>query len=318
MEKIKLSASKIKTLKDCSWIYWCKYHLKLPDIANDGASRGSCVHYVLDPLLKEKHRKHVDCILGSNTIPKSVEKLALIHAKKLNVNDIENFNMIKEMIIVAVQYDFLCSGAQKITSEKEFTIETEKFIIRGFIDKTAEYEDGRTVIWDYKTSKSKFDKKEIKYNIQSFIYSLACLKLLGRIPEIKFLFLRYPKQPVQEADKLTKKQLAGFEIFLESVANYLSKFDRNMALKDLAYFKVETKWLCGKEGNKKDGTPNFICQYRNPFSFYGLVDENNKVIKSAMKEEELKPKENQKIKKLYYKGCPVFNRNRLSRNFSLT
>ena len=46
-EKIKLSASKIKTAEGCSWLYYTKYVLKLPDISNSGASRGTICHLIL-------------------------------------------------------------------------------------------------------------------------------------------------------------------------------------------------------------------------------------------------------------------------------
>ena len=41
-----LSASRIKTAQSCSWLYWCKYKLKLPDTSNDGARRGSICHLI--------------------------------------------------------------------------------------------------------------------------------------------------------------------------------------------------------------------------------------------------------------------------------
>ena len=43
-----LSASRIKLAKQCSWQYWCKYVLKLPESTNEGASRGWIVHLVLE------------------------------------------------------------------------------------------------------------------------------------------------------------------------------------------------------------------------------------------------------------------------------
>ena len=73
MPKETLSASKIKTLKSCSWLYWCKYHLKLPDKTNDGALKGEIVHLVFECLGKERHRKHYDNILKKkNPLPRYV------------------------------------------------------------------------------------------------------------------------------------------------------------------------------------------------------------------------------------------------------
>ena len=59
-EKIRLSASKIKTLDSCSWLFFSKYHLKVPDTTNDGASRGTIVHLIFELLLKPKHKKKWD------------------------------------------------------------------------------------------------------------------------------------------------------------------------------------------------------------------------------------------------------------------
>jgi len=48
--KTALSASRIKTVEGCSWLYWCKYKLKLPDASNDGAKRGSICHLIFEHL----------------------------------------------------------------------------------------------------------------------------------------------------------------------------------------------------------------------------------------------------------------------------
>ena len=45
-----LSASRIKTLQTCSWQYWCKYHLKLPDKSNHGSLRGTICHAIFENL----------------------------------------------------------------------------------------------------------------------------------------------------------------------------------------------------------------------------------------------------------------------------
>lgn len=53
-----LSASRIKTAQSCSWLYWCKYKLKLPDKSNEGAKRGSICHLVFE-VLGVKGRKNI-------------------------------------------------------------------------------------------------------------------------------------------------------------------------------------------------------------------------------------------------------------------
>ena len=55
-----LSASRIKTAESCSWLYWCKYKLKLPDRSNDGARRGSICHLIFELLGEPRRKKYFD------------------------------------------------------------------------------------------------------------------------------------------------------------------------------------------------------------------------------------------------------------------
>ena len=109
-----LSASRLKTVKMCSWLYWCKYHQRLPDKSNDGASRGTVCHLIFECLGKPSRRHYYDSILKSNdpfVIP-SIKRLILSTAQALNVDDEENMSLIKDMIAAGVRYDFL---GKKIT-----------------------------------------------------------------------------------------------------------------------------------------------------------------------------------------------------------
>ena len=84
-----LSASRLKTVKMCSWLYWCKYHQRLPDKSNDGASRGTVCHLIFECLGKPSRRHYYDAILESNdpfVIP-SIKKLILSTAQGLGVDD---------------------------------------------------------------------------------------------------------------------------------------------------------------------------------------------------------------------------------------
>lgn len=315
MEKPRLSASKISTLKSCTWIYWCKYHLKMPDLPNDGRDRGSVTHDTLEILSQPKWKNYAKYILDNNgEVPDSVYRIIKIKAKKLKIDDDENINLILEMLYVAIQYDFFCENNVSLEIEKDFLLESEYYKIRGFIDKLAVYRDGRAIVWDYKTSKKKKSAKEIKFDMQVYIYSLACYKLLKKIPEVKFLFLRFPKQPVQEAIRLTANQLKGFENFLEYMAKIVVEFNKEASCNDLAWYSADRKWLCGKEGLNKEGNTAFICQYRRPGYFYRIYDEDGGVIASSFTKEDLSPKEGQEIKRLFYKGCPAFHRKKISKN----
>ena len=79
-----LSASRIKTLEACSWLYWCKYKLKLPEKTNSGALRGTICHLILELLLKKRHKKHYNLIIKEGHIKASspVDKVVKKYLKK--------------------------------------------------------------------------------------------------------------------------------------------------------------------------------------------------------------------------------------------
>ena len=104
---IKLSASKIKTAQQCSWTYWCKYELKLPDTSNDGASRGTVCHNIFE-LLGDKHKSEFNKIIKDGTIwnTKVVAGQVKSEAEDLGVSDEENLELIDEMIVNGLRCDF--------------------------------------------------------------------------------------------------------------------------------------------------------------------------------------------------------------------
>ena len=92
-----LSASRIKTAQSCSWLYYAKYKLALPDSGNDGSSRGSICHLVFELLGEPKRKKIYSSIIKKKDIfaSKSIERLVYKHAKRLSVDDDDNINLIK-------------------------------------------------------------------------------------------------------------------------------------------------------------------------------------------------------------------------------
>ena len=116
MPKETLSASKIKTLKACSWQYWCKYNLKLPDKTNSGALKGDTVHIVLECLSAKRHKHHYNKIIkGKKTFAsKSVKRLILKHIKRKELNLKEDLDDICEMILKGLYYDFFGTKRYKL------------------------------------------------------------------------------------------------------------------------------------------------------------------------------------------------------------
>ena len=114
---IKLSASRISTVKKCSWTYWCKYIKKLPDSTNEGASRGTVCHLILELLATKQRRPYYDKILKEKSlwcIP-SVQRLVYLYTKKLDIHTKENLNLINKWTLNGLKYDYFGTTIGKPT-----------------------------------------------------------------------------------------------------------------------------------------------------------------------------------------------------------
>ena len=195
----------------------------LPEKNNDGARRGSICHAVLEYLQHDKHSDNHGRIMDADSIEGDEATLRLVkrHFEIADMDDKSNKNLqlVKDMIMIGLNHDFFCleDDGKLGHAEQEFLIESSdpEYLIRGYIDKHAFYDNGDTIkIIDYKTSKKRFKKNELDGNPQAMMYSLATKTLW---PDVKktifnFLFLKPDLQdkPIQELE-FTDEQLRGFE-----------------------------------------------------------------------------------------------------------
>jgi hypothetical protein len=295
-----LSASRIKTLETCSWVYWNNYHTKVPQSQNDGALRGTICHTVFELLLNKRHLKNYKRIIKKNAIngDEGIDRLV----KKLSVKvklDESNYKLLNDMILVGLKSDFFGEGGEIVKPEYDFDIVNEdpKYHIKGFIDKPIKIKKEMHII-DYKSSKYKFRGDDLEANIQAMMYSLASKKLWPKLkPIVKFLFLRFPKQPIQELS-FDDNEIKGFEHYLEHINKYVDNFDENSAQANFAIDNVKNKWMCQVGGWK--------CPYKDPYEYYVKLNDKNEVIESNL-DGKFKNIQGFKIEKRSYQGCPKFN-----------
>jgi hypothetical protein len=330
-----LSASRIKTAQSCSWLYWCKYKLKLPDSSNDGAKRGWICHLIFEVLGDTRRKKYYDKIMKTKDVfcIKSIEKLILKHASKMGVDDPENLELIREMTFNGLSYDFFGKQLGKPTvavSEQDFEIVCDdgkfKYKIKGFIDKLFLYKSKKfALIRDFKTSKAVFKGSEITDNMQDLMYSLAVKKLFPEYEnrQSEFLFLKFDlsednAEGVIKMKSINEEELNGFESQLTEIQKYLDNFSEKDAYSNFAtkkgYPKDNTfggKLLCGfasqKGELKKDGNPKWHCPMKFDFFYYHIKNSEGSVISSVTEEEfseKLVP-EGGSYEMKYYSGCPA-------------
>ena len=327
-ELIKLSASRIKTLQSCSWMYYCNYNLKLPQKNNSGAMRGTVAHLIFEILANPRHQHYVTKIVKSGTCLKqpAIFKLILKTAKREGLDldemvkplkksgqEITNLKCIDEMILVGLKFDFVGNG-KLIGSEWEFDITSEepKYRIGGFVDRIFK-DKKQMIIRDFKSSKKAFRGEELASNLQGMMYSLAVRKKYQKQKDVlvKFLFLRYPDDPERECPHFSEEELSGFEHYLEYLNGYLKNFDEKKASSNFAAHEYSTKWMC----QTKSG---WRCPYIDAIEYKVLLDKNDKVIKSIFatedfKERDLKPEYRIEIRK--YEGCPAWKQTKSNNDF---
>ena len=341
--KTKLSASRLKTAQSCSWLYYCKYKLRLPDRGNDGSSRGTVCHAVLEVLAKEGREEYYQTIIDANDVfaVPSVGRLVKTLATSLGVADQENLDFINFMTVNGLAYDYYGRDLAKPThsfSEKKFDIsinsDGKRYRINGFIDKLFLYKNKKAaIIRDFKTSKQVFDGKDATDNMQDLMYSLAVKHLYPQYSsrQSEFLFLKFDLnsdllgqdgEGVLKMSPLTDAELEGFEHQLTAWQDYLDEFDENSAHDDFAYdhgfYKKEEgkgfsgRLMCGfakfPGQLKKDGSPMWHCTYKFPFNYYALKSPDGTIKKTVFEDERdlLLPlqEEGDIIEEMYYEGCP--------------
>jgi len=303
-----LSASRIKTLETCSWVYWNNYHTKVPQSQNDGALRGTICHTVFELLLNKRHLKNYKRIIKKNAIDgdEGVNRLVKKLSAKVKLDE-SNYKLLNDMILVGLKNDFFGEGGEIVKPEYDFDITNEepKYHIKGFIDKPIKIKKEMHII-DYKSSKYKFRGDDLEANIQAMMYSLASKKLWPKLkPIVKFLFLRFPKQPIQELI-FTDEQIKGFEHYLEHINNYINKFNEESARANFAVDNQKNKWMCQVGGWK--------CPYKDPYKYYVKVNDKGEVVETSL-ENNFKDIKGFKVETRDYEGCPKFQSNSTKDNF---
>ncbi|MDB4314587.1 PD-(D/E)XK nuclease family protein [bacterium] len=329
-----LSASRIKLLQTCSYQYYCRYILKLPDTTNAGALRGSICHAIFECLGNPRHKKLYDEVIKAKDTYacKPIKRLIDYYVKKHGIDEFEHTDMINSMIVNGLEYDFFSKKHGKSTkeiSEERFDVSVDEngknYRILGFIDKLFLFKKKKiALIRDFKSSKQVFSGNDITDNMQDLMYRLAIKHLYPEYVkrEMEFLFLKFDPETegLIEMPDVPDEELEGFEYFLTHIQEVINNFDEKTALSGLAYHKgfpkkeegFAGKIVCGRSTRlgqlKKDGTPMWACPFKFARDYYVVLDKENKTVFTSWSKSDAKEKcENGlTLEKRHYAGCPAF------------
>ena len=341
----KLSPSRIEKLLDCSYSYYANYVLKLPDSGNNGSKRGSIIHDLYECLAShpKRHYPKFKKMRDSGDVYsiKCVERFIRIKARqyKLNLNEwvlnkakngmIQNKTFINEMILAGLTPQFYGKRGDKILAEQYHELNVDRpedgirYELVGYIDKTFirsldTGEISEIEVHDYKSSKDKFSKEKLKFNMQGVAYQLF---LKSKYPDVKnismkFLFLQFPNDPWQEVDPVEDDIVKGVEIYLSHLYEKINNFTEEDAVSNFSKYNGKFHF-CGGDGfksykDKKLGKvetnePKWKCPHKDPYDYFAIVSEDGSVVRTSLKEKDLIPKEGEQVRRMEYAGCPAWH-----------
>lgn len=306
---VRLSASRINTVKDCSLKYWYQYILKIPQSPKDYFALGTLVHLILEILLNKKHKSKFDTIVQKEdvySVP-SVKRLIKKHIKKDEELIQKHEEKIKLFILNGLTFDFFCDGCKELLDpEYSFHYRKQNYEVIGFVDKSAIYDNYIRII-DYKTSNYKKDKKDKIFDVQALMYCLVLREKIGVFPKyvVDFMFLKFGKEQ-QYTCEYENDDLDCFEFYLNNVSSYLNNFTFDKRLDNVAKYGVKKNVFCGAliGDLKVDGSQKHVCEYKYPKTYYAIY-KNGEVWKTALNREDL-VSYGKEIHEVNHKGCEAW------------
>lgn len=181
------SISKLQSFKQCKLQYWLNYHERIKGTGNIYSILGGLVHDQME-LLQPMKINNAKALQGFKD---KLLEMELSGDIKFMSPKIEN-NYKESLYHYFNHYKPL--EAKKVALEKEFYVEIEGIILRGFIDAVLLNEDDTITIIDYKTSSSYSGEKKKEAALQLILYAYAMESLYGaEINTIAWNMLKYAK-----------------------------------------------------------------------------------------------------------------------------
>lgn len=155
---IRISASRLNSLDQCSWKFYCEEVLKLPSKTHPKTLVGTITHGILECLLNPRHQDKYNRIIQE---PSSVYNCPVVSRYikiQQNKHGIEQklIDDIDEMVLLVLKStDYLDKKAdERFAPEHEFKFKiADKYEVKGFIDRIYRKNNLYCII-DYKTKGS--------------------------------------------------------------------------------------------------------------------------------------------------------------------
>ncbi len=311
----KISASRAKTLTQCSMLYYLQEIEKIPQKVWARTNHGSVIHSVFEMVMdktrarRQKWLKNI--ILNGFDIkdyPSISRYIKFYNANKGKLDPYTDEEM-GEMLDVAfkgIRTYFLDKDGQNFllpdySNEERFEIDIGGGgRISGFIDLIIRLSPTTYKIIDLKSQKNKFKKDEMADNIQGLMYQLAIWEKYQATGDVEFILLRHkptkqtPLKHIQVTPQVCKAQLNGLKLYFCHLYGIVNQFSLQDAL---------TSPCCDS------GFCRNVCTYFNEFQYQSLrKKENNALVRNFLLDDKVKVGDDEYIQILTSVACPVAKR----------
>lgn len=183
-----VSASRLKTFRECNLKHHYNYVIKLPRETNDGAIVGSVVHEIYENAYNEGCWPKYSHLIADACKKYDVSRKTLI--RKV----VELCESLKKMGYWDTVDKFY--GAEVVV---DLILKDGKTKIYGFIDRLDIIGSHATVI-DIKTQKKLFTQAELDDNLQGMIYTLAVKRMFPHLKTIDVEFWQAKHDKIQKCN----------------------------------------------------------------------------------------------------------------------
>jgi DNA helicase-2/ATP-dependent DNA helicase PcrA len=183
-DKLSLSASSVKTYKDCPLQFKFNKILGVPTKSKTYFDLGSSVHKVTELVTK----KQIEGEAPTEKLALDIlEKEWRSDAYETKTKETQDYGLAKNMLKSFL--DWAENNPNKpIDVEKKFRIEIGGIPFNGFIDRVEMTPDGEYEVVDFKTGYNYENSKSIREDFQMNIYALGVEKIYGKLPKKASLF----------------------------------------------------------------------------------------------------------------------------------
>lgn len=190
LEDVVYSPTQLTTYEDCPQKYYFSYVLKIPGISKPFFSLGSAVHSVCEYVGKEQMQ-------GRNVSEEDALRVLNVEWQAAEYDSVTKEQQDKVQAEEMVR-KFLERQAGKTSEivevEKWIRLEIEGKKIRGKVDRIDSTEDG-LIVYDYKTSKSRTSRPDLRKDFQMALYNLGVGKEFGKpVRSIGHWYLRMDQE----------------------------------------------------------------------------------------------------------------------------